>query len=387
MGNTTDSKEIAKLESEFGKLSQELDKYNNAMMLTKEWVHEQEEKERQWEASISPANYEALQKIWRHMPVNIRDLSEAVLTSAPTPNGKVLPMAMAKKFKRTNVLMLLRLDPADIEPMHPSSLDSMRTTGLTLTERRAIHEHLKDIAPKWQSMSSDKMSERKWMWHASLKGKFKEELDKFDCHVEQYGPPENHPYAKRNDPSAGGCPLLGNQCPVRADLATDYNGDYGFPDYALYMKDTVAKSNLLSMEDIERRRHEDEMEYGGHSSLPATASASSQGDSSGGPPIGHMGAGMLAAIQCAPSKAPDDAGTSGPPRPPMGGLLAELSKKKANSDDGGSSGPPRPPIGGLLAELNKKKAKIEAADDNVPPTRPSMGGLMAEIQRKAASRG
>jgi len=357
MGNTADSKEIAKLESEFGRLSQELDKYNNAMMLTKEWAQEQEDKERQWEADVSPDNYEALQKIWRHMPVNIRDLSEAVLTSAPTPNGKVLPTAMAKKFKRTNILMLLRLDPADIEPMHPSSLEAMRTTGLTLTERRALHEHLKDLAPKWQLMTSDKMAERKWMWHASLKSKFKEVLEKYDQHVKQYGPPGNHPYAKRNDPGSGGCPLLGNQCPVKADLATDYNGDYGFPDYPVYMKDTVAKSKLLSMEDIERRKHEDELEYGGNDSISSPAPAAVS-EAHGGLPVGHMGSGLLSAIKKAPQKE-ENGPPSGPPKGGMGGLLAEISKKKpkVEADDSSAAARAPPPMGGLLAEIQKKAAR------------------------------
>jgi hypothetical protein len=222
-----------------------------------------------------------------------------------------------------------------------------------------LHEHLKTVAPKWQLSASDKMAERKWMWHASLKGKFKEDLEKFDKHVQQYGPPGNHPYAKRNDPSGGGCPWLGNQCPVKADLATDYSDDFGFPDYAVYMHEAVAKSNLLSMEDIERRKQEDEMEYGGYSA-PAPAPASTIHDSSsGGPSLGHMGVGLMAAIQKAPK-----------------------TESTVSSD---SSAPPaaRPPMGGLLAELGKKKPKDEA--DDGPPARPPMGGLMAELQNKANS--
>ncbi|KAG7372240.1 hypothetical protein IV203_018383 [Nitzschia inconspicua] len=328
MGNCTDSREMARLEVDFGKLSQELDKYNNAIMLTKEWAKEQEDRERNWEASISQANYEALQKIWRHMPVNIRDLSEDVLSSAPTPNGKTLPTAMAKKFKRTNILMLLRLDPSDIEPMHPSSLEAMRTTGLTLTERRALHEHLKTLAPKWQASSNDKMSERKWMWHASLKGKFKEVLEKYEHHVQQYGPPHNHPYAERNNPSGGGCPLLGNQCPVKADLVTDYNDDYGFPDYPIYMKETVAKSNLMTMEELERRRQEDEMEHGGYNSAPASAPVA-KNSSSDGTPVGHMAIGMMSAIQKPPVKEESSNDNPSVPRPPMGGLMAEIQTKGA----------------------------------------------------------
>jgi hypothetical protein len=358
MSNTSDSKEITRLEIEFGRISQELDKYNNAMMLTKEWAQEQEDKERQWEASVAPANYEALQKIWRHMPVNIRDLSEEVLSSAPTPNGKTLCKAMAKKFKRTNILMLLRLDPNDIEPMHPSSLEAMRTTGLTLTERRALHEHLKTVAPKWQLSTGDKMCERKWMWHASLKSKFKEMLEKYDQHVEQYGPASHHPYASRNDPGAGGCPLLGNQCPVKADLATDYNDDYGFPDCAVYMKENIAKSKLLTMEDIERRKMEDEMEYGGYEGAAAPVPSSSSQDPV--PAVGHMGIGMMSAIHNAPKKESISSTDSGPP--------------------------PARPKGGLMAELGEKTAKNEAEDSNVPAKRPLIGGLMAELQRKASKK-
>ena len=265
MGNTTDKK-LAEQEREFGRLSQELDKYNNALMLTKEWAQEQKDKERQWEINVSQANYVALQKIRRHMPVDIRNMSETALSSYSTPNGKVLPMAIVKKFKRTNILMILRTDPADIELMHPSSIEAMRTTGLTLTERRALHEHLKETAPKWKAMKSDKSCERKWMWHASLQSKLKEMIEHYDKHTETYGPPENHPYKKRNDPPDGaGCPLLGNQCPVKADLSIYYNDDYGFPDQAEYEKQSVAKSNLLTMDDIDKRKREDEAYYNGSS--------------------------------------------------------------------------------------------------------------------------
>jgi hypothetical protein len=265
MGNTNE-KELAEQESEFGRLSQELDKYNNALMLTKEWAQEQKDRERQWEINVSQANYVALQKIRRHMPVDIRNMSETALSSYSTPNGKVLPMAIVKKFKRTNILMILRKDPADIELMHPSSIEAMRTTGLTLTERCALHEHLKETAPKWKAMKSDKSCERKWMWHATLQSKLKEMMEKYDKHVETYGPPENHPYKKRNDPPDGtGCPLLGNQCPVKADLTINYNDDYGFPDHAEYEKQSVAKSNLLTMDDIDKRKREEDAYYSGSS--------------------------------------------------------------------------------------------------------------------------
>ena len=174
MATAADPKEMMQLETQYVKLSQDLEKYTAAMTITKEWAAEQRQKEKQWEDSVLADNIAALQKIRRHMPVNIRELSEKKLSSQQTPNGKVLPTPIAKKFMRTNILQLLRTQPRDIEPMHPSSLEALRTTGLTLTERRALYEHLKDLGPKWKAATSDKMLERKWMWHESLKSKFKE---------------------------------------------------------------------------------------------------------------------------------------------------------------------------------------------------------------------
>ena len=281
MGDVADMKEMARLESEYGKFATELEKYNAAMMLTKEWAAEQLEKEKKWEEKVKPANIDALKKLRRHIDVSIRDMTEDQLKQ-PTPNGKTLPVAMIRKFKRTNILMLLRMDPKSIEPMHPSSLEGLRTTGLTLTERRALYEHLVELGPKWKTMSKDKMAERKWMWHESLRGKFRELVEKYDQHVEQYGPPGNHPYAKRNDPAAGGCPLLGKQCPLKADAEFDYSGDYGFPEGPVYNASEVQKSNLLSVEEFQARQAEDEAEYAEEEASPA------------GPPAGLGG--LLSAI-------------------------------------------------------------------------------------------
>jgi len=244
MMNTTDAKEAAMLEKEFGNLSTELTRYQNAMMESKEWAAEQQEKEHKWEESVRESNQNALKMIRRHMPVNIRDMSEEDLVNKTTPNGKALPLKIARKFKRTNILLLLRMDPSSIEPMHPSSLESMRTTGLTLTERRALHEHLRDLGPKWKSLSNDKMAERKWMWHDSLRSKFKELVTAYSAYVEKHG--------------ADGNPSMGNRCLVKADRAIDYSGDYGFPEDAEFKVDSVAKSNLLTMEDIKKRKQEED---------------------------------------------------------------------------------------------------------------------------------
>ncbi|CAJ1963586.1 unnamed protein product [Cylindrotheca closterium] len=246
MMSTSDTREAAMLEKDYESLSSELTRYQSAMMESKEWAVEQLEKERQWEESVRERNQNALKMIRRHMPVKIRDMSEEDLVKKTTPNGKVLPQQIARKFKRTNILLLLRMDPSSIEPMHPSSLESMRTTGLTLTERRALHEHLRDLGPRWKTLANDKMAERKWMWHESLRSKFKELVNAYDAHVEKYGPEGN--------------PNMGNRCPVNADRAVDYSGDYGFPEDAEFKVDSVAKSNLLTMEDIKKRKQEEEGE-------------------------------------------------------------------------------------------------------------------------------
>lgn len=238
-----DPEEQKKLREEYFRLEQDMEKYNAALTLTDEWIEEQEEMEQKWEDDNAPGNAEALIKVRRHMPVNVRNLSEDALSTTPTPNGQYIPREMAKKFKRTNVLQLLRLDPDDILRMHPSTLENMRVTGLTLTERRALYAHLKNIGPRWKSMQADKMTERKWVWYNMMKTNFKENLESYLRHIERYGPPGNHPYATRDNPD-GGCPLLGKQCPLKADKVLDYDGDLGFTPDAEYEVSEVRKSDV-----------------------------------------------------------------------------------------------------------------------------------------------
>jgi hypothetical protein len=235
------------LRKEYFEMEQDMEKYTAALTLTDEWIEEQEEMERQWEASVEAPNEEALKQLRRHMPVEVRNMSEAALASQSTPNGKYIPKDVAKKFKRTNVLQLLRIDPEDILPLHPSSLENMRVTGLTLTERRALYAHLKDIGPRWKAMQAEKMTERKWTWYNMMKGNFKENVNSWQRHVDKYGPPGNHTYATRDNPD-GGCPLIGKQCPLKADKLIDYDGDYGFPDTAEYFKSEVKKSDVDNLD-------------------------------------------------------------------------------------------------------------------------------------------
>ena len=67
---------------------------------------------------------------------------------------------------------------------------------------------------------------------------------RYDAYVAKLGP--------------DGDPSMGNRCLVKADGAVDYSGDYGFPEDAEFIVDSVAKSNLLTMEDIKKRREEEE---------------------------------------------------------------------------------------------------------------------------------
>jgi hypothetical protein len=233
-----------KLREEYFKLEQGMERYNTALMLTEEYQAEQLRIEKKWEDDNAPENLEALKKLRRHMPVNIKNMSEAELTNQPTPNGKFLPNAIAKKFKRTNVLQCLRLNPADLERMHPSTLENMRVTGLTLTERRAIYAHLKVLGPKWEKNKAEKMTERKWTWYKMMKNNFKESLAPYQRHVTQYGPPGNHPYATRDKPDVG-CPMIGKQCPIKADKLPDYdNADYGYTDKEEYEISNVKKADI-----------------------------------------------------------------------------------------------------------------------------------------------
>jgi hypothetical protein len=208
------------------KLEQEMAKYSAALMASDEYRREIERREREWEADVRPANREALKALRRHMPVEVRKMSEAELSSK-------IPAAMAKKFKRTNVLQLIRRNPNDVAKFHFSNFEGLSLTGLTLTERRAIYEHLNAVGPMWFKQKSNEQIERKWMWFQSMKNKFRDELKKYEDHVKHYGPPGKHK-----------CSAIGMQCPVKADAAMDYSGDYGFPEGPQYEAMEVVKEDL-----------------------------------------------------------------------------------------------------------------------------------------------
>ena len=66
-----------------------------------------------------------------------------------------------------------------------------------------------------------------------MKSNLKEMLNTYERHVKEYVPPGSHQYATREQPNVG-CPLIGRQCPLRADSAVNYYTDYGWPDGPLY---------------------------------------------------------------------------------------------------------------------------------------------------------
>ena len=239
-----------------------------------------------WDNANEADNQQALQKILRHMPVNIRLSSEAELGLALTPNGKTLPTRVIKKFKRANVLQLLRISPDDIFDLNPSVLENLRTSGLTLTERRALHSHLRELGAEWGALKShDPRMERRWLWFTMMRNKFRSVLDAYQRHCKEYGPPCNHPYATKARPNEG-CPLVGKNCPVKADKLMDYHGDYGYPDGAVYESQQTndeeeSKTNEEQQEQQSATRDKQRLkdlkkEYSGNSYQAALAYSSCQ---------------------------------------------------------------------------------------------------------------
>ncbi|EQC40392.1 hypothetical protein SDRG_02289 [Saprolegnia diclina VS20] len=237
-----DPKVQKQLREEYYKLEQDMEKYNTALMLTDEYAAEQARKEREWEEENAEANALAVKAIRRMMPVDVASRSEAQLQEEPSPNGKRLTREVALKFKRTNVLQILRTSPQDLAKAHPSVLENLRVTGLTVTERRAVHMHLRDVAAGWEGQKGEEMAARRYAFFKTLKETFKTVVNSYNRHVAQYGPPGNHPYATRDNPDIG-CPLLGKQCPLKADAAPAYIHDLGYPVEDVYIESTVQKSS------------------------------------------------------------------------------------------------------------------------------------------------
>ena len=163
----------------------------------------QERVEKEWEEDNAAGNLAALEKLQRRIVLDVGSVSQESkflwFTFAPTKNIVDLP---------------------------PIAFENLNTTFLTLTERRAFFEHFRPAGRVWKTMASDKMMEKKWAWYCKMKEDFKEYLSAWKLHVDQYGPPGAHPYATKENPK--GCPLIGNQCPLKADTLVNCAEDCKF---------------------------------------------------------------------------------------------------------------------------------------------------------------
>lgn len=216
------------LRQEYFNLEKDMQKYMTALSLTDEYVAEQQRKEEEWEASIVPENIRALRALRSYMPVNIRRMTDEQLSQQERPLSKT----MIRKFRRTNVLQLLRVDVSTISKWHASNLEAYRVTGLTLTERRALHHHLLPLGTIWNSISGgssgggDPMTKRKLVWYQTLKTNFREALNQYE----------------RQCNSFIGKPLR----PIGANSVIDYfkqDGGLGFPMEDVYEDPMTVVSN------------------------------------------------------------------------------------------------------------------------------------------------
>ena len=255
-----------KLREEYYVLELEMEKYNNALLMADEHIQQMNEAEEKWESSIQSDNRLALHAVRRHMPVNIKYYTEEQLVSEVTPNGQHLSKVIARKFKRCNVLQLLRMDPVSIRNLHPAILENMRVTGMTLTERRAVYCHLTEsrpsssllqlddknndnmtIAELWKKNRKDPMVERKLQWYNMMRDNLKSALSTYEAHVNECSVGgDDDPTGEHHECK---CKLIGNQCPIRADtnVINYYDNDYGYPEGDVYQEVEEVATVSLSL--------------------------------------------------------------------------------------------------------------------------------------------
>ena len=214
-----DTKIQSKLRQKYFVLEQEMEKYMSALELTDEYLKERENEEKKFDHDNAKDNTVALEKLWRHMPVNIRQKSVEEWLTIQSPSGKILDKRFLVKFSRTNILTLLRMNPSFVARGHPSNLEQMRVTGLTLTERRALEAYLQPIAQKHWRNSKDALTKRKWSWYCILRQTFKDHLTSYKQHEAKFGIDRD-----------GVCLCDALKCPVKANQKLSYSiEDYGFP--------------------------------------------------------------------------------------------------------------------------------------------------------------
>ncbi|CAJ1930999.1 unnamed protein product [Cylindrotheca closterium] len=218
-----DPKVQAKLRQDYFVLEQQMEKYMRALELTDEYLEEQERMEKAFDNDNKEENQRALEQVWKHMPVNIRQQSVEDWLATRSPSGKFIPKPFLLKFARTNILTLLRMQPDFVQRAHPSNLEQRRVTGLTITERRALQAYLFPTASKWRH-AKDALTKRKWNWYCILRQTLKDHLLTYERHVTQY-----------EQGSDGECSCDGFRCPIKANRKLDYFADdYGYPSNFAY---------------------------------------------------------------------------------------------------------------------------------------------------------
>lgn len=223
-----DRHEHFKRRSQYFRLQKEYSRYKFALILTPEYKEEQKRKEEEWELSTfkDPLNEQALRNLRKHIPVNVRSLTVEELVSPGSNNreGKPLPHEIATKLKQTNVLQLLRVDPVAIENMHAVELESLDTSPLSLTERRALYMHFRAIAKTWLTTgkAGDPVVERKQAWYsANIFDPFKKSLKECNTKDTDHSNLDPaHDTSSATDADAG---------------SIDYSAhDYGYPQGPVY---------------------------------------------------------------------------------------------------------------------------------------------------------
>ena len=200
----------AALRKEYFTLERDMEKYNTALVLTDEYIQEQQALEDRWHAGHEGENHQALCRLRQILPVNL-----AILTEQDLITRHDFSTTLARKLKqRTNVLELLRVHPAEIQRMHPSILESYRVTNLSILERRAIHAVLYPIMNRvWKPQRQESLASRKYDWGLRLWKKLQSMIDTLERHVVA-----GRKMSEFIDESAScECPSPHRCCPVRME--------------------------------------------------------------------------------------------------------------------------------------------------------------------------
>lgn len=232
-----DKQAQAAARKEYYILEQAMEKYNTALMMTDEYIEEEKRKELLWEQTHSEANERAVRLLRSAIPVEIAQLSEKDLKTLETPSGVPFPAELARRLKRTNILQLIRVDPATIAKMHPSVIEGYRANGLSLLERRALHHVLQQPFQQWKKQQKEEMSQKKYVWYLKLKATLTAAVTSYDRHVAMSEGPDNA--------QVHVCSSLGMACPVKAEdkMEALYAIGLGFPDTEQYLVQEIIKSD------------------------------------------------------------------------------------------------------------------------------------------------